>query len=174
MSSSHLFLGLPIDLLVLYFELRVLGSIQQLLQTISHSVMWRFSTPISISFFFESYSSILSSHFPSFPLLHWCFFQCIQPNPLLRSRQRQFLRHCHSRMTRHCHGHCEIYRFFPSSLSSSMQLESMSFKKSLVSTLCFTIFFYLLFVCMVRRSILRCVGCIILSCSLVGAHIPDG
>ena len=59
------------------------------------------------------------------------------------------------------------------SLSSSVQLESMLLKSSLVLTLCFTMFLYLLFVCMMRRSILRCADCIILSCSLVGAHVPD-
>ena len=65
------------------------------------------------------------------------------------------------------------YIAFPSSLSSSVQLESMLFKSSLVFTLCFTIFLYLLFVGTMRRSILRWADCIILSCSLVGAHVPD-
>ena len=40
MSSSHLFLGLPIALLVLYFELSSGFHCQQLLSTISRSVMW--------------------------------------------------------------------------------------------------------------------------------------
>ena len=49
-----------------------------------------------------------------------------------------------------------------------MQLESTMFKSLLVSTLCFTTCLYLLVVCMMRRSILRCADCIILSCSFGG------
>ena len=36
----------------------ILGSVQQLLSTISRSVMWQFSSPVSISFFCQSCSSI--------------------------------------------------------------------------------------------------------------------
>ena len=50
MSSSHLFLGLPIALLVLYLELRS-GFHSAAFLTIFHSVMLQFSVPISISFF---------------------------------------------------------------------------------------------------------------------------
>ena len=48
-----------------------------------------------------------------------------------------------------------------------MLLKSLVSFSSLVLTFCFTIFLYLLFVCMMSRRILRCVDCIILSCSLV-------
>ena len=71
MSSSHLFLGLPIALLVLYFELSSgfhsaafinhLGDVAILIASL-HFI------------FFESCSCILSSHFPSFPWLRWCSF----------------------------------------------------------------------------------------------------
>ena len=50
MSSSHIFLGLPIALLVLYLELSSRFYSAAFL-TIFHSVMLRFSVPISISFF---------------------------------------------------------------------------------------------------------------------------
>ena len=90
-----------------------------------------FSSPVSISFFFESTSNIVLSRFPSFPQLQWCSFSCIGPIPLLRFSQRQFLHHCQSWVTRHCLDHYEMYRFFLSSLSSLVQLESMSFMSSL-------------------------------------------
>ena len=66
MSSSHLFLGLPIALLVLYFEL---SSGFHSAAFINHlSLGDKAILIVSLHFiFFESYSSILSSHFPSFP-----------------------------------------------------------------------------------------------------------
>ena len=51
MSSSNLFLGLPIALLVLYFELSLARPFSSFNQPISRSVMWQFSSPVSISFF---------------------------------------------------------------------------------------------------------------------------
>ena len=50
------------------------GSIQQLFSALCRLVKWRFSVPVSISFFFcESCSSIESLRFPSFPWLLQCF-----------------------------------------------------------------------------------------------------
>ena len=60
MSSSHLFLGLPIDQLVLYLE-------QQPFSAIFHSVMLRFSVTISISFFV---SPVPASNLCAFHLFH--------------------------------------------------------------------------------------------------------
>ena len=64
---------------------------------------------------------------------------------------------------------------WPSPLSSSVlhiSLMSISSISSLVPISCFSIFLYFLFVWMMSRSILRCVDWIILSCSLLGAHVP--
>ena len=70
MSSSHLFLGLPIDLLVLIFELSSgfhSAALNNHLSLVDVAILIA-----SLHFiFFESCSSILSSHFPSFPWLHW-------------------------------------------------------------------------------------------------------
>ena len=65
MSSSHLFLGLPIDLLVLYFEL---SSRFHSAAFINHLSLGDVAILIaSLHFiFFESCSSILSSHFSHF------------------------------------------------------------------------------------------------------------
>ena len=171
MSSSHLFLGLPIDLLVLYFELNSGFHSAALINHLSFCDVAVLNASLHF-IFFESTSNILSYRFPSFQKLQWCSFQCVRPIPLLRSPQRQFLHHCQSRMTRHCLDHNEMYRFFCLH-SSFVQLKSVSFISSLFLTLYFSIFLYLLFVCIMRRSIFRCADCIILSCSLVGAHVPD-
>ena len=61
MSSSHLFLGLPVALLVLYLEL------SSGFHSAAHSVMWRFSVPVSISFFV---SLVPASNLCAFHLFH--------------------------------------------------------------------------------------------------------
>ena len=67
MSSSHLFLGLPIDLLVLYFELSSGLNSAALINHLSFCDSHRQSP---FHFFFESSSNILSSHFPSDSITH--------------------------------------------------------------------------------------------------------
>ena len=54
MSSSHLFRGLPIALLVLYLGLS--SGFQQPFSASCRFVKWRFSVPVSMSFFFVSCS----------------------------------------------------------------------------------------------------------------------
>ena len=64
---------------------------------------------------------------------------------------------------------------WPSPFSSSVlhiSLTSMSSFSSLDPISCFSIFLYFLFVWMMSHSILRCVDWIILSCSLLSAHVP--
>ena len=91
MSSSHLFFGLPIVLLVLYLELSSGFHSAAFFLTIFHSVMSQFSMLISISFFCVFCSSIESLHIPSCQLRQLCFFLCSQSNPLLRSQPCQYL-----------------------------------------------------------------------------------
>ena len=74
MSSSHLFLGLPIALLVLYFELSSGFHSAAFINHLSLGDVAILSANFYFSCFFESCSSILSSHFPSFPWLRWCSF----------------------------------------------------------------------------------------------------
>ena len=168
-SSSHLFLGFPIALLVLYFEL----------SSVFHSTAFHqpsltlFSAPVSISFFCESCSSIESSHFPSFLWHRSCFFLCSRSNLLLQSLWYQFLLQNRSRNTRRCPGLCECLSF--ARLHFRRQWYSSRWCFLFVSSYLFVSLFccIFLFVCMMRRSILRCVDCVILSCSLVGVHVPD-
>ena len=82
MSSSHLFLGLPIDLLVLYFEL---SSGFHSAALINHLSFCDVAILIaSLHFIFcESCSSIESLHFPSFPWHRLCFFM-LPPTPVSR------------------------------------------------------------------------------------------
>ena len=172
MSSSHLFIGLPIVLLVLYFELSLGFRSAAFINHLSLGDVAILSA--SLHFIFcESSSSIESSHFPSFLWDRLCFFLCSRSNLRLQSLWYQFLLQCRSRMTRRCPGLCECLSFCPSSLSSPVLRKTSVTFSSLISSFRFTIFLYLLFVCMMSRSILRCVDCIILSCSMVGVHVPD-
>ena len=68
------FSGLPIDLLVLYFELSSGFHSAALINHLSFGDVAILIASIHFIFFFESSSNILSSHFPSFPYLHWCSF----------------------------------------------------------------------------------------------------
>ena len=103
MPSPHHFLGLPIALSVLYFELNSGFH--------SDSVMWHFSSPVSISFFVSLVpaSNLLISHLffgfvsASLYVVHPIFFFYLC--------SINSLRHCHSRITRHCPGHCERLSF---------------------------------------------------------------
>ena len=105
MSSSHFFLGLPIDLFVLYFELNS-GFMQQLLSIISHSMIRRFSSQVSISIFL----GVMFQHF-IFSFIH--FFHNFIGAPFDIFNPIFFFDLCgHSRIIRHCPGHCEIFRFF--------------------------------------------------------------
>ena len=79
MSSSHLFLGLPIALLVLYFELSSGFHSAALINHLSLGDVAILSA--SLHFIFcESCYNIESSHFPSFLWHRLCFFLCIRSN----------------------------------------------------------------------------------------------
>ena len=74
----------------------------------------RFSAPVSISFFYESWSNIESSHFPSFPRLRLCFFLCIQCILLLLLLQSllcQFHHRYRSRKRCRCPDRCVCLSF---------------------------------------------------------------
>ena len=101
MSSSHLFLGLPIALLVLYLELRS-GFHSAAFSAIFHTVKLQFSVPISISFFCVSCSSNESLHVPSCPKRQQCFSLCIRSNPLLQSHLYPFPYQSLLQMSLHC------------------------------------------------------------------------
>ena len=93
MSSSHLFLGLPIALLVLYFEL----------SSGFHSAAFINNLSLGDVAIHVPASNLLIYH-----LFHGfvgASFNVVYPI-LLQSQQRQSLRHCHSRMKRRCPGHC--------------------------------------------------------------------
>ena len=57
----------------------VQGSVQQLSLSICHLVEMRFSAPVSISIFYESWSNIESSHSPYSQWLPLCFFFAFNP-----------------------------------------------------------------------------------------------
>ena len=165
MSSSHLFLGLPIALLVLYFELSSgfhsaafinhlsLGDVAILSASLRFHFLW-------VLFQHRIFAFSIFSMAP-FVLL---FKYSIQSVPSI-----SVLRRYRSQMTRRCPGRCECLSF--AHLSYLLLVVSVFFFVGL--SFRFTIFLYLLFVCMMSRSILRCVDWIILSCSSVGVHVPD-
>ena len=106
MSSSHLFLGLPIALLVLYLALSSRFQSAAFLSHLSHGDV----AILSVSFHFifcESCSSIESLRFPSFPWLLQCFSLCIQCNLLLLSQLYQFPRRHRLQITLRCPRHLE-------------------------------------------------------------------
>ena len=78
-----------------------------LFSAIFHSVMLRFSVPISISFLCVSCSSIESLRILSFPLHLQYFFLCIQSSLLLQSQLYQSHRRHRLQMKLHCPRHCE-------------------------------------------------------------------
>ena len=107
MSSSHLFLGLPIALLVVYFEL---SSGFHSAAFINHLSLG------DVAILIASLHFIFLSHVPApylliFHLFHG-FVGALLMYSRLQSLQRQPLRFCRSRITRRCPGHCERQSFF--------------------------------------------------------------
>ena len=86
----------------------VQGSSQQPFSAICRLVKWRFTMPVSISFFCESCSSIESSRFPSFLWLLRCFSLCVRSSLLLRLMWYQFFSQDRLQIKRHCLRHCEL------------------------------------------------------------------
>ena len=85
MSSSHLFLGLPIALLVLYLELN--SGFHSAAFFIHLSLGDVAILNANFHFIFcVSCSSIESLRIPSFPLHLQCFLLCIQSSVLLQSQ----------------------------------------------------------------------------------------
>ena len=124
MSSSHLFLHLPIALLVLYFELSSEFHSAAFINHLSLGDVAILSA--SLHFIFcESCSSIESSHFPSFPWHRLCFFLSIQSNLPLQSLLCQYLLQYRSRKTRRCPGLCECLSFARLLCSSPVLLMSL-------------------------------------------------
>ena len=91
MSSSHLFLGLPIALFVLYLELRSGFHSAAFFSHLSLGDVAILSANFQF-IFCGSCSSIESLRVPSFPLHLQCFFLCIQSSLLLQSQLYQSLR----------------------------------------------------------------------------------
>ena len=104
MSSSHIFLGLPIDLLILYFEL---SSGFHSAAFINHlSLGDKAILNASLHFIFVSYLLLISHLFYGF---NGAPFDVVYS--ILQSLQHQSLHHCHSRMTHQCPGRCERQSF---------------------------------------------------------------
>ena len=146
MSSSHLFLGLPIALLVLYLEL----------SSGFHSAAFFFNhlslgdvAILSTNFHFifcVSCSSIESLRVPSFPLHLQCFSLRTQSSLLLQSQLYQFPRQHRLQMILHCPRHSE-------SLCSGHLRFHLLWAQYLVShSFCISFFVW-----MMSRRILRCV-----------------
>ena len=107
MSSSHLFLGLPIALLVLYQELRCGFHSAAFLNHLSLGDVAILSA--NFHFIFCVFcSSIESLHVPSCLKRQLCFFWCIRSNPLLRSQSYLFPFQSLHQMSLHCPHHLQI------------------------------------------------------------------
>ena len=152
MSSSHLLLGLPIALLVLYFDM---SSGFHSVAFINHlSLRYRCYSQSQSPFHFYM-SLVLTSNLRIFHLFHGfvcASFLCSQSNLLLQSLWCRFLRRYLFRKRCRCPDRCVrlsfVHLHFHLQCCPNHQcLFSPSFR--------FTIFLYLLFVCVMR--ILRCV-----------------
>ena len=142
MSSSHLFLGLPIALWILYLVLSSGFQSAALLNRLSLGDIAILNANFHF-IFCESCSSIEPLRFPSFPWHHLCFFLCIQSSLLLQSQLYQFLRSASSSNETSLSTSLWVVVLRPSPLSSSVlrrSLMSVSSISSLVLISCFSIF----------------------------------
>ena len=172
-----------VGLCILYW---VQGSLELFSLPIFRLVAMRFSSPVSISFFCEFWSSIGYLYFSTDQWLHLCFSSYIQTILFLQCQLCLFPHQYRSRRRCRCPDRSLCLSWarlqfhlqsFPSFLRLLFHLSHFpvsQFLQWLYFHLCFESFsvfsirFYRL-----TRSILRCVDWIILSCSFVRVHVPE-